>query len=144
MVRDAEKFKEDEENRKKIESKNSLENYAYQLKNTLNDEKVRDKFSEEDREALEKASSEALEWVDNHPDESASAYEERQKEVEAVANPIMTKMYQVLVVVRGLVRMAPAWLAVGSQMGFQATAWAVEVCPTETTGPKIEEVDCHF
>ena len=53
MVQDAEKFKaEDEENRKKIESKNSLENYAYQLKNTLNDEKVRDKFSEEDREAL--------------------------------------------------------------------------------------------
>ena len=94
MVKDAEKFKEeDEENRKRIESKNSLENYAFQLKNTINDEKVRDKFSDEDREALEKASQETLDWLDEHPEEKAEVYEERQKEMEAISNPIMTKMY---------------------------------------------------
>ena len=143
MVRDAEKFKaEDEENRKKIESKNSLENYAYQLKNTLNDEKVRDKFSEEDREALEKASSEALEWVDNHPDESASAYEERQKEVEAVANPIMTKMYQEAGGGAGASEDGSGMAGGGVPDGVPGDGMGGGGVPDGVpTGPKIEEVD---
>ena len=42
MVSDAEKYKaEDEEHTKKIESKNALENYAYSMRNTIKDEKVR-------------------------------------------------------------------------------------------------------
>ncbi len=42
MVSDAEKYKaEDEEHSKKIESKNALENYAYSMRNTIKDEKVR-------------------------------------------------------------------------------------------------------
>ena len=143
MVRDAEKFKaEDEENRKKIESKNSLENYAYQLKNTLNDEKVRDKFSEEDREALEKASSEALEWVDNHPDESASAYEERQKEVEAVANPIMTKLYQEAGGGAGASEDGSGMAGGGVPDGVPGDGMGGGGVPDGVpTGPKIEEVD---
>ena len=35
-----------------------------------------------------------MEWLDSHPDEEAETYEEKQKEFEEVANPIMTKMYQ--------------------------------------------------
>ena len=55
MVKDAEKFKEEDEKVKRgVESKNGLENYVFQLKNSLNDEKVKDKFSDEDRETLEK------------------------------------------------------------------------------------------
>ena len=39
---DAEKYKaEDETARQKIEAKNALENYAYQLRNSIRDEKVR-------------------------------------------------------------------------------------------------------
>jgi hypothetical protein len=42
MVTDAEKYKaEDEEHTKKIESKNALENYAYSMRNTIKDDKVR-------------------------------------------------------------------------------------------------------
>ena len=35
-----------------------------------------------------------MEWLDSHPDEESETYEEKQKEFEEVANPIMTKMYQ--------------------------------------------------
>lgn len=45
LVRDAEKFKgEDELIKKKVEAKNALENYCYSVKNTLKDEKLKDKF----------------------------------------------------------------------------------------------------
>ena len=49
MVQDAEKFKdEDEKIRKKIESKNGLEGYLYQVKSSLEDEKIKDKLENDD------------------------------------------------------------------------------------------------
>jgi len=42
MVQDAEKYKdEDDKMRKKIDAKNGLENYCFQMKNTLNEEKLK-------------------------------------------------------------------------------------------------------
>lgn len=42
MVQEAEKYKaEDEEARKRIDAKNALENYAFNMRNTIKDEKVR-------------------------------------------------------------------------------------------------------
>merc|ERR1712228_602617 len=50
MTADAEKYaKEDEEFKEKVEAKNSLENYCYSMKNTLDDEKVKDKISKDDK-----------------------------------------------------------------------------------------------
>lgn len=55
LVKEAEKFKgEDEKIKKRIESKNSLEQTIYHIKNTIKDEKVKDKFSEEEKTTLEK------------------------------------------------------------------------------------------
>merc|ERR1712122_121957 len=49
MVEEAEKYKaEDENNRARIEAKNALENYAYNLRNSLNEEKLKDKIDEAD------------------------------------------------------------------------------------------------
>ena len=53
MVAEAERYKQqDEAVRKKVEAKNGLESYAYNLKNTLNDEKIREKASAEDRNTI--------------------------------------------------------------------------------------------
>jgi heat shock 70kDa protein 1/2/6/8 len=50
LVKEAEKYKnEDELIKKKIEAKNGLENYTYSIRNTLNDEKLKDKFSSEEK-----------------------------------------------------------------------------------------------
>merc|ERR1712078_155524 len=65
MVQEAEKYKsEDEDHRKKIEAKNSLENYCYSMRNTLKDSKFEGKVSDEDKEKLNKAIDEAIEWLD--------------------------------------------------------------------------------
>ncbi|XP_057436455.1 heat shock cognate 70 kDa protein 2-like [Lotus japonicus] len=49
MVQEAEKYKaEDEEHKKKVDAKNALENYAYNMRNTIKDEKIGSKHSTED------------------------------------------------------------------------------------------------
>ena len=54
MVTEAEKFsQEDEAQKKKIEVKNGLENYAYSLRNTMKDDKLKDKFGDGDKQTLE-------------------------------------------------------------------------------------------
>jgi len=95
MVQDAEKFKdEDEKLRKKVDAKNGLENYCFQMKNTLQDEKVKDKFTDEDKTVVEDTSKEGLQFLESNPDASAEEYEAKQKELEAKFNPIMMRIYQ--------------------------------------------------
>jgi heat shock protein 1/8 len=61
MVSEAEKFKgEDEKMKKRIEAKNGFENYCFQMKNTLNDEKLKEKFTEDDKKVIEEASKTGL------------------------------------------------------------------------------------
>jgi len=95
MVKDAEKFKgEDEKQREKIEAKNGLENYAYNIRNTLKEENLASKLSAEDKAAIEQAVNDAIHWLESHPTAEKSDYEERQKMLEGVVHPIFTRMYQ--------------------------------------------------
>ena len=95
LVKEAEKFK-DEDNKVKdrIEAKNSLESYGYQIKNTLKDEKLKDKFSEDDKKQIEAKVDEVLKWANDNPAASKEEYDAKTKEIEAVFNPIMQKVYQ--------------------------------------------------
>jgi len=95
MVSEAEKNKDiDEKNRKKVESKNGLENYAYSMRNTIRDEKVASKLEAADKEALEKAIDETIAWLDKNQMAEVEEFEHQQKELEKVCTPIITKMYQ--------------------------------------------------
>merc|ERR1711998_504988 len=78
----------------KIEAKNSLENYCFTMRNTLNEEKLKDKFEDGDKEKIEKAVQEALDWLDKNQLAEKDEFEAKQKEVEGVVNPIMMKVYQ--------------------------------------------------
>merc|ERR1712224_429417 len=97
MVKEAEEFAdEDAKVKEKVDKRNALEGYAYNLRNTLNDEEkgVADKISEEDKETLEEAVKETLDWLDENDDAEVEEFEEKQKELEGIANPIMSKIYQ--------------------------------------------------
>jgi len=51
MVQEAEKYRaEDEANKSKIEAKNGLENYCFTMRNTLQEEKLKEKFEGDDKE----------------------------------------------------------------------------------------------
>jgi len=93
MVAEAEKFKaHDEEVKNKVEAKNHLENYCFSLRNSLNEEKLAQSLGES-KSTLEKKVQETLSWLESHPDEKKEIYEEKQKEVEGVANPILQRAY---------------------------------------------------
>ena len=92
MVSEAEKYKEeDEKEAKRIQSKNQLESMAYSLKNTLSE--AGDKLDEADKKTLEEKCSEVISWLDDNTTATEEEYSDKQKELEAVSNPIMQKLY---------------------------------------------------
>jgi len=93
MVSDAEKYKaEDEEAAARIGAKNGLESYAYNLRNSVEGD-LADKLEADDKEKLNAAIKETTEWLDASAEASKEEYESKQKELEAIANPIMQKVY---------------------------------------------------
>merc|ERR1719198_797534 len=80
----------------RIDGRNGLEGYCYNLKNTLEDEEkgIADKLSEEDKEKVEEAVKETLEWLDDNQEAEKEEFEAKQKELEQIANPIIQKVYQ--------------------------------------------------
>eukprot|EP00879_Flechtneria_rotunda_P030642 GHRR01033304.1.p1 GENE.GHRR01033304.1~~GHRR01033304.1.p1 ORF type:complete len:218 (-),score=89.67 GHRR01033304.1:18-671(-) len=93
MVQEAEKYKaEDEAARQKVEAKNGLENYAYNMRNTIKDDKVASKLEADDKEKIEKKVQEVIEWLEANQLAEVEEFEHQQKELEAVCNPIISKM----------------------------------------------------
>jgi heat shock 70kDa protein 1/2/6/8 len=84
---------EDEAAAARITAKNGLESYAYNLRNSLNDEKLASKFDPADKSKLESAVNDAISWLDASQEASIEEYNEKQKELEALASPIMQKLY---------------------------------------------------
>ena len=95
MVHEAEKYKaEDEKIKKRVEAKNGLESYCVQMKNTLNDEKLKDKFTDDDKKVINEQSDKGLQFCQSNQEADAEEYEAKQKEIEAAYNPIMMRIYQ--------------------------------------------------
>merc|ERR1712115_124129 len=129
MVQEAEKYRvEDEQNKAKIETKNGLENYCFSLRNSLSEEKLKDKFEGDDKEKIEKAVQEALDWLDKNQLAEKDEFEAKQKELEGIVNPIMMKVYQAA----GGGGMPEGGMPGG---GFGGAP------PGGTGGPTVEEVD---
>jgi len=128
MVEEAEKYKgEDEANKAKIEAKNGLENYCFQMRNSLDEPNLKEKFEAADKDAIEAAIKEALDWLEKNQMAEKEEFDAKQKEVEAVANPIMMKVYQA------------AGAGAGGMPGGMPGAGAD--MPGAGAGPSVEEVD---
>jgi len=95
MVKEAEEFaEEDKKVKERIDARNGLESYLYNLKNTLEDEeKGADKLSAEDKKELQDMVDETLDWMDENPEADKEDYDAKHKEVEQVASPIMRNLY---------------------------------------------------
>ncbi|SMR42348.1 unnamed protein product [Zymoseptoria tritici ST99CH_1A5] len=96
MVEEAEKYAdEDKATRARIESRNSLENYAFSLKNQANDEDgLGGKIDEDDKETLLEAVKEAVDWLEeNSQTATAEDFDEQRQKLSDVAYPITSKLY---------------------------------------------------
>lgn len=67
MVQEAEKYKaEDDVQREKVTAKNALESYAFNMKSTVEDEKLKDKISDEDKQKIVDKCNEIISWLDRN------------------------------------------------------------------------------
>ena len=115
LVQEAAKHEaEDKALFERVEAKNQLESYLYNARNSLNEEKVKEKLGEEATTALATV-EEGISWLGDHQEEGKEVYADKQKEYTEKIQPTMMKLYQ-----------------------DAAADFKQEAPPT---GPKIEEVD---
>lgn len=133
MIAEAEKFKEeDEREAARIQAKNGLESYAYSLRNTLNDSKVDEKLDQADKDKLRAEIDKVVHWLDENQQATKDEYEDKQKELESVANPIMMKFYG------AGAGGVPGGMPGGAPGGFPGAAGGAS---HDNDGPTVEEVD---
>merc|ERR1711975_202775 len=97
MVRAAEEYaEEDKRVKEKIDARNGLESYLYNIKNMLDDDEkgISDKLSASDKKELEETIEEAIEWLEENTEAEKEDLDDKQKEVEKIVNPIMKELYQ--------------------------------------------------
>ena len=94
MVRDAETNKvQDELVKKTVQERNQLEQLCYNIKAQLNDDKLKDKFTDEEKEKVHDISDSTLRYLEGEPNACLEALQLRTKKVNEVFHPIMTRIY---------------------------------------------------
>ena len=95
MIADAEKFKEeDEKAQKKVQARNNLENYVYNIRSTvLNEEKMKSALGD-DYDTVNNTVNDTIKWLDDNKSANTEEYESKQKEVEDILMPLVQKAYQ--------------------------------------------------
>ena len=134
MVEEAEKYKEeDEAKRNTINARNELESYCFQLESSLDEDQIKEKLDEDDLNTLTTQVKNTQSWLETHFEEDASTYADKKKELESIANPILTKLSGSMPGAGGMPDGMP-----GGMPGSAASEGAPE---PSGPGPTIEEVD---
>ena len=76
-----------------VEAKNGLENYCMSMQYVLSEKTLQERFAAGDKEKIEAVVHKALDWSKNRI-AAKEEFEAKQKWVEGVVNPIMTRVYQ--------------------------------------------------
>jgi len=125
MVNESEKFKADDEKQKeRIDAKNGLESYCFNIKSTIEDSNIKDKLADTERNMISTKCNEAISWLERNQMAEAEEFKDKQKELENTFNPIIKKLY-------GNPQQAGSCGAQSGQ-GFGAQM---------SGGPTVEEVD---
>ena len=97
MLREAKEFEEqDKVTKEKIDAKNSLENYIYSMKNTVEDKEkgIGDKISQSEKDEITNALKEAQDWLSANQEAEKDDYDTHLKDLQKVCDPIISKIYQ--------------------------------------------------
>ena len=94
MIKKAEEMADEDKRLKEtVEAKNELEQYAYNLKQSLTEDGVKDKLSDDDRNSVESACDTTMKYLEMNPNATKEEFNEAKKKLEGVAMPIMSKLY---------------------------------------------------
>lgn len=97
MIREAEEFAEEDKRLKEIvDARNTLESYAYSMRNVITDEdELGDKIYEEDKAYIDEVLQATLDWLDENPDAERQEYEEKMMDLKSVLHPIFQALYEI-------------------------------------------------
>merc|ERR1719283_329121 len=95
MVGEAEKYAaEDDKQRERVAAKNGLESFVFGVKQALEEPSVAGKIDADDKKKVETKCEECLKWLDANQLADTEEFEAMKKELEAVVNPIYTKLHR--------------------------------------------------
>jgi len=127
MVREAEEYAdEDAKAKERIDAKNALESYCYQMKNTSSEDKFKEAVSEEELKQVTDKVDEVMQWLETAENAEKDEFDSMQKDMESICNPIISKMY------------AAGGAPEGGMPGGGMPGGGDDASPG---GPTIEEVD---
>ena len=94
MIEEAKKFaEEDKKNKERLDSKNDLENYIYNARNSTNTEEFKTKIGEENCKKINDIVTSAIQWLDDNNDVTTDEYKDKRKEIEGILSPILMQAY---------------------------------------------------
>lgn len=94
MIQEAEENAEaDKAQKEKVEAKNTLESYLYNLKNAVT-ANIKEKLDPSEAEQLDSSINDALTWLEENPSEEKEAYDSKMEEVKGTVDPLLAKAYQ--------------------------------------------------
>lgn len=132
MVSDAVKYKvQDEANKTRVEAKNKLENYVYNMRSQLNDNKYSDKITADERKKADDAVQGALSWLESNQHAEADEFDSKYKDLETLLTPIAAKLGGGMPPGMGNIPRDMSDMAGGMPAGGMGSA----------AGPTVEEVD---
>ncbi|GAU42343.1 hypothetical protein TSUD_287770 [Trifolium subterraneum] len=93
MIKEAEKYKEEDKRyRMKVEARNALEKYAYNISNAINDKEISSKLSSKDKKVINEAIDSVLMWLDVNVVAEQRDFEYYRTLLSNVFDPIIVKM----------------------------------------------------
>ncbi|KAK2416959.1 heat shock cognate 70 kDa protein [Trifolium repens] len=93
MIEEAEKYKEEDKRyKKKVEARNALEKYAYNMRNAINDKEISLKLSSKEKKEIDEKIDLVLMWLDVSVVAEQHDFEKYQRLLSSVFDPIIIKM----------------------------------------------------
>lgn len=95
MVDEAAKFaNEDKKNKEKLDAKNDLENYVYNVRNSINSNELKSKLGEESVKQIHEIVTETIQWLEENQDLTKEEYKSKQSETEQHITPLLMEAYK--------------------------------------------------
>jgi len=99
MIKDAEQFAdEDKKVRERVDAKNAFDGYLHSMRSAAegsgDNKGLSEKLDDDEKEQIGEAIRDGQSWLDSNPEADAEEIKEKQKEVEGICAPIISKYYQ--------------------------------------------------
>uniref|UniRef100_A0A6C0KI58 Chaperone n=1 Tax=viral metagenome TaxID=1070528 RepID=A0A6C0KI58_9ZZZZ len=91
MVKEAEQFSEEDNKLKEnIAAKNNLESYIYSMKQTVEDDKIKNVISSSDKKMIHDKLDEAIQWLDENQNVEKGEMDQYQKDLQDIIMPMLS------------------------------------------------------